>query len=152
MSGPAAGAVPRTFDEGFPRRVLRVSLVLVAIGVLYACLLGAWPVAIGLGGGGVLGAAAFVVLAWTVGVVVGGPGRSRARKAVVIALAVVKLPLIGVAFWFLLFRLDADPLSLAAGLAMTQIVMVLKVAGRAVTARAGGGTPGGRAGTGRSGS
>jgi hypothetical protein len=142
VSGPVPGSAAGAFDEGFPRRVLRVSLVLVAIGVLYACLLGAWTVAIGLGGGGVLGVAAFVVLAWTVGVVTGGAGRPKARKALVIALAVVKLPLIGVALWFLLFRLDADPLSLAAGLAMTQVVMVLKVAGRALAGRAGAGRTG----------
>jgi hypothetical protein len=149
VSGPAAVAAPPARDEGFPRRVLRATLVLVAIGVVYACLLRAWTVAIGLGGGGVLGGAAFAVLAWTVGAVVGGTGRFRARKALVIAVAVVKLPLLGVAIWYLLARLDADPLALAAGLAMTQVVMVMKMAGRAVSARAGGGTPGSRTGTGR---
>lgn len=129
LSPPSAPSRRLAVDEGFPRRVLRMSLVLTALGVVYACLASAWRVAIGLGAGGVLGAAAFVVLAWTVGALVGGSPRPRWRKAAVVALALIKIPLLLVALWLVLFRLQANPLALLAGLAMTQIVMVLKVIG-----------------------
>ncbi len=129
-------------DEGFPRRVLRMSLVLTGLGVIYACLAGAWRTAIGLGAGGLIGGAAFLVLSWTVGVLVGGSDKPRWRKAGVLAVAVVKLPLLAVALWYAIWRLDAQPLALLAGLAMTQIVMVLKVAGAMLVARPGAGPPG----------
>ena len=142
MSGARSPVRRIASDEGFPRRVLRMSLVLTGLGVTYACLAGAWRTAIGLGAGGLIGGAAFLVLALTVGVLVGGGGKPRWRKAGVIALVIVKLPLLALALWFSLWRLDAQPVALLAGLAMTQIVMVLKVAGAMMTARPGAGFPG----------
>jgi len=145
VQAPPAPAPGRrlAIDEGFPRRVLRMSLVLTAIAVVYACLMGAWRGAIGLGAGGVIGAAAFVTLAWMVGALVGGKTLPGWRKAGLLALVLVKLPLLGVALWYALYRLDAHPLGLLIGLAMTQIVMVLKVAGMLLVSRSARG-PGGR--------
>jgi hypothetical protein len=134
----AAPGQPRRrilLDEGFPRRVLRVSLILIAIGVLYACRLGAWRVAIGLGFGGLVGGAAFLGLALAVHALVRNTTTSRRAKTGVVVLTLVKFPLLGVALWFALYRYDAHPLALLAGLAMTQVVMVLKLAGLAVTSR-----------------
>lgn len=117
-------------DEGFPRRVLRMSLLLTALGVVYACLAQAWAVAVGLGVGGVLASATFVVLAWTVNSLVGGGSARRGwRKAAWALAAVVKFPLVLAALWYALFRLEADPLALAAGFALIPAVMALKVAG-----------------------
>ena len=142
MNAPPAPVRRIASDEGFPRRVLRMSLVLTALGVIYACLVGAWRTAIGLGAGGLIGGAAFLVLSWTVAVMVGGSAKPRWRKAGVLAVAVVKLPLLAVALWYAIWRMDAQPLALLAGLAMTQIVMVLKVAGAMLVARPGAGPPG----------
>jgi hypothetical protein len=119
-------------DEGFPRRVLRVSLILVSVGVLYACRLEAWRVAIGLGFGGVIGCAAFLGLALAVRVLVRNTSSSRRSKVGVVLLTLVKFPLLGVALWLSLYRYDAHPLALLAGLAVTQVVMVLKMAGMAL--------------------
>jgi len=141
VNGLPAPVRRRVADEAFPRRVLRMSLLLTVLGVIYACLAGAWRTAIGLGAGGVIGGSAFLVLAWTVGALIGGGGAPRWRKAGVIAIAVAKLPLLAWALWFSVWRLDAQPVALLAGLAMTQLVMVLKVAGAAMTRRPGAGAP-----------
>jgi hypothetical protein len=133
----------RGIDVGFPQRVLRMSLILSGIAVSYACLLRAWTVAIGLGAGTVVGAAAFVTLAWIVGMLVGG-SVGRGRKAALLAVLLLKLPLLGAAIWIALYRLESDPIALLVGLTMPQIVMALKVAGRFLAVRrppAGGGGP-----------
>jgi hypothetical protein len=133
---PPAGR-PAGLDEAFPRRVVRMSLLLTLLGVIYACLAGAWRTAIGLGAGGALSAAAFVTLAWTVHLWIGGAGKRGWRTAGVLLVVLLKMPLLALALWFAVSRLDAQPIALLAGLAMTQIVMVLKVAGIRLVTRAG---------------
>jgi hypothetical protein len=136
---PTTRSLRSAVDAGFPRRVLLSSLILTALGVMYACLLGLHAVAIGLGAGGVIGGGAFVVLAWTVGLLIGGGAVPGWRKAAVVAIALVKIPLLAVALWLALYRLGAHPGALLAGLAMTQVVMALKVGGSLLKAKMSGG-------------
>lgn len=143
----APRALPTLVDEGFPARTTRTSLLVAAIAILFAVLLESgrdaaggsaglaagvldrYAVSTGLALGAAINLAAVGLLVWGVRTVVRTPEEGRPRRpALLVAILLLQLPVIGVALYLGVARLHVNVFALAAGLGTWFFVAALKVA------------------------
>ncbi len=117
------------FELDFIDRTLKVTGIVLLIGLLFGLYyFGLWP-ALAFFSGGIWGMVNIIFLTGLVRATI-RPDKADTMKAA--GLAIIKFPLLYLAGYFLLKVPQFDPLHLLAGFSLLFVVLVLKVVGRAV--------------------
>jgi hypothetical protein len=108
------------------RRVVITSLVIAAVIVGIALILGRNEYAISLAAGAAVAMASFAVLAYTVAKAFSGTTGLGRSNAVVLALGFLKLGLLGAALWWLVSREMIEPITFLAGFSSVVVALLIE--------------------------
>lgn len=121
-----------SFDEGFPKRVIKTSVILAVIFIIYSFFINSLPVTLGLAIGEAISIFSIKALLWILdsyfkpNAVIANKG---SIKRIVTLAGIVKIIFIGAVLFFVFRYITINFIALFIGVSIVQIVIVFKILG-----------------------